>query len=202
MSEKKTALLNEQTTRRFWKLANIGSINEMGYNFGRDDEEEPLDEVELEENELEEAELDEVDLEEEEDMDEPAGEDMEMDMDMDAAPEADMEMDDGEVDAEVSIPEADVEALRTAKEVIDQILGAADAGGDDEGDLDLGDDEGEMDMDAGMEPEAPALEEAEDDLLALVYEKLTAFISFWYFSISADKEDFDNLAKDLESGNL
>ena len=67
MSEKKTALLNEHTTRRFWKLANIGSINEMGYNFGRD--EEPLDEVELEENELEEAELDEVDLEEEEDMD-------------------------------------------------------------------------------------------------------------------------------------
>jgi hypothetical protein len=156
MSEKKTALLNEQTTRRFWKLANIGSINEMGYNFGRDDEEEPLEEVELEENELEE-----VDLEEEEDMDEPAGEDMEMDMD--AAPEADMEMDDGEVDAEVSIPEADVEALRTAKEVIDQILGAADAGGDDEGDLDLGDDEGEMDMDAGMEPEAPALEEAEEE---------------------------------------
>jgi hypothetical protein len=159
MSEKKTALLNEQTTRRFWKLANIGSINEMGYNFGRDDEEEPLEEVELEENELEEAELDEVDLEEEEGMDEPAGEDMEMDMD--AAPEADMEMDDGEVDAEVSIPEADVEALRTAKEVIDQILGAADAGGDDEGDLDLGDDEGEMDMDAGMEPEEPALEEGE-----------------------------------------
>ena len=161
MSEKKTALLNEHTTRRFWKLANIGSINEMGYNFGRDDEEEPLEEVELEENELEEAELDEVDLEEEEGMDEPAGEDMEMDMD--AAPEADMEMDDGEVDAEVSIPEADVEALRTAKEVIDQILGAADAGGDDEGDLDLGDDEGEMDMDAGMEPEAPALEEAEEE---------------------------------------
>lgn len=47
-----------------------------------------------------------------------------------------------------------------------------------------------------------ALEEAEDDLLALVYEKLTAFISFWYFSISADKEDFDNLAKDLEAGNI
>ena len=80
-------------------------------------------------------------------MDEPAGEDMEMDMD--AAPEADMEMDDGEVDM-ISIPEADVEALRTAKEVIDQIRIAADAGGDDEGDLDLGDDEGEMDMDAGM----------------------------------------------------
>jgi hypothetical protein len=47
-----------------------------------------------------------------------------------------------------------------------------------------------------------SLEEQENDLLALVYEKLTAFISFWYFSISAEREDFDNLAKDLEEGNL
>lgn len=46
------------------------------------------------------------------------------------------------------------------------------------------------------------MEENEDDLLALIYDKLTAFTSFWYFSVNATKEDFENLEKDVEEGNL
>tara|TARA_Y100000361_G_scaffold65879_1_gene57869 strand:- start:34426 stop:35271 length:846 start_codon:yes stop_codon:yes gene_type:complete len=46
------------------------------------------------------------------------------------------------------------------------------------------------------------MEESEDDLLALVYDKLTAFTSFWYFSVSATKEDFENLERDIEEGAL
>lgn len=46
------------------------------------------------------------------------------------------------------------------------------------------------------------MEEDEDDLLALIYDKLTAFTSFWYFSVNATKEDFENLEKDVEEGNL
>lgn len=47
-----------------------------------------------------------------------------------------------------------------------------------------------------------SLEENEDDLFAALYDKLTAFVSFWYFSVSANKEDFENLEKDIEEGNL
>lgn len=47
-----------------------------------------------------------------------------------------------------------------------------------------------------------AMEENEDDLLSIVYDKLTAFISFWYFSAAASKEDFEDLEKDIEEGNL
>jgi len=46
------------------------------------------------------------------------------------------------------------------------------------------------------------LEESEDDLLSLVYDKLTAFISFWYFSSSVTQEDFIDLEKDIEEGSL
>ena len=46
------------------------------------------------------------------------------------------------------------------------------------------------------------MEESEDDLLALVYDKLTAFTSFCYFSVSATKEDFENLERDIEEGAL
>ena len=46
------------------------------------------------------------------------------------------------------------------------------------------------------------LEEEEDDLLALAYDKLIAFISFWYFSVSATSEDFEALEKDMASGEF
>ena len=45
-------------------------------------------------------------------------------------------------------------------------------------------------------------EDDEDELLSLVYDKLTAFISFWYFSTQATDEDFKQLEKDIEEGNL
>lgn len=45
-------------------------------------------------------------------------------------------------------------------------------------------------------------EEEEDELLATVYNKLSAFVSFWYFSASAIREDFEELEKDIEEGNL
>jgi hypothetical protein len=45
-------------------------------------------------------------------------------------------------------------------------------------------------------------EEDEDELLAIVYDKLTAFISFWYFSTAATEEDFKQLEADVEEGNL
>ena len=46
------------------------------------------------------------------------------------------------------------------------------------------------------------MEEDENDLLGVVYDKLMAFISFWYFSVSASNEDFENLEKDIEEGNF
>ena len=46
------------------------------------------------------------------------------------------------------------------------------------------------------------MEEEEDRLLGIVYDKITAFISFWYFSTAATTEDFQDLEKDLEEGKL
>lgn len=46
------------------------------------------------------------------------------------------------------------------------------------------------------------LEEEEDELLTLVYDKLTAFVSFWYFSSASSFEDFEELAQDIEEGKL
>jgi hypothetical protein len=46
------------------------------------------------------------------------------------------------------------------------------------------------------------MEEEEDNLFAAVYQKLTAFISFWYFSVSAEKEDFESLEEDIEKGEI
>jgi len=45
-------------------------------------------------------------------------------------------------------------------------------------------------------------EEQEDELLSTVYNKLTAFISFWYFSASAVEQDFKDLESDIEGGSL
>tara|TARA_R110002153_G_scaffold67677_3_gene180170 strand:- start:5405 stop:6253 length:849 start_codon:yes stop_codon:yes gene_type:complete len=46
------------------------------------------------------------------------------------------------------------------------------------------------------------MEEEEDELLEVVYDKITAFISFWYFSSSASESDFKDLEKDIEEGSL
>jgi hypothetical protein len=44
------------------------------------------------------------------------------------------------------------------------------------------------------------LDEAEDPLYQATFRKLATFVSFWYFSKSATKEDFKKLEKDLEEG--
>jgi hypothetical protein len=46
------------------------------------------------------------------------------------------------------------------------------------------------------------MEEEEDELLEVVYDKITACISFWYFSSSASESDFKDLEKDIEEGSL
>ena len=46
------------------------------------------------------------------------------------------------------------------------------------------------------------MEEDEDEMLGLVYDKLMAFVSFWYFSVSATDEDFQELEKDMNEGEF
>jgi len=45
-------------------------------------------------------------------------------------------------------------------------------------------------------------EEDEDDLLSVVYDKLMAFVSFWYFSVTTTNEDFVELEKDMDEGSF
>ena len=47
-----------------------------------------------------------------------------------------------------------------------------------------------------------AMEEEEDNLLELIYDKLMAFVSFWYFSVNFSVEDFEGLEKDIEEGSF
>ena len=46
------------------------------------------------------------------------------------------------------------------------------------------------------------IDEEGHELFDVAKNKLMSFISFWYFSASADKEDFDNLNKDIEEGTV
>ena len=98
-----------------------------------------------------------------EDMNEELEEEPGMDA-MDAGPEED-------VDAEVSVPESDVESLRAARDVIDQILSAADGGGmDDDEEVDLSDDE----EPAPMEEEFSDLdEEALDEMIESITHRVS-----------------------------
>ena len=45
-------------------------------------------------------------------------------------------------------------------------------------------------------------ETGEDEIFNLVNNKLTTLLSFWYFSTSATKDDFERLEKDIEEGNV
>ena len=44
------------------------------------------------------------------------------------------------------------------------------------------------------------LDEAEDPLYQVAFRKLATFVSYWYFSKNATKEDFKKLEKDIEEG--
>ena len=46
------------------------------------------------------------------------------------------------------------------------------------------------------------LDENGHEIFDLVKDKLSALISFWYFSANATTEDFDSLSKDIESGDV
>ena len=46
------------------------------------------------------------------------------------------------------------------------------------------------------------MDEAEDPIYKKAYRKLATFVSFWYFSKNVQKEDFEKLESDIESGKF
>lgn len=164
---KKKALLNEASTKRFWKLAGLKPIHEKAYVF---EEEEELEEMraakEDEKEEVDEgmrgAKEDEEERgvkEEVEDLEESDLEERGMPMAAEDEPEMDMGAEEGPEDGqdvEVDVPEGDVASLRTARDILDQILAAVDGG----------DAEPEMDAEEpAMDDEEPTLEESDDEEL-------------------------------------
>ena len=89
-----------------------------------------------------------------------------------------MEGPEEDIDAEVTVPESDVDALRKARDVIDQILSAADDGEpemdmDDDGDDDIGDElSDEEDDDPMMEDE-----DLDEDMLEEMISTITNRVS-------------------------
>ena len=202
-NDKKKALLNESTTKRFWKLAGLRPIHEKAFMF---EEDEDLDEGmrgKKEDEDLDEGgrsepvggtlpggkkgfgpvythepkdddeyapktvkvgnkgstvttakprKMNEDDLEEEMDM--PPSEEDEMGAEEPMPEEPGLEdegPEDGQ-DVEVDVPEGDVASLRTARDILDQILSAVD-----------GEEEPEMDAEPEMDEEEPALEEGDEE---------------------------------------
>ena len=45
------------------------------------------------------------------------------------------------------------------------------------------------------------IDENGHEIFDLVKDKISALISFWYFSSNATREDFDSLSKDIDSGD-
>ena len=141
-------VLNESEIKKFMKYANIGGLskgfisrlNEGGMSYGRDDDmmEQPEDE--------------EMDMGAEEAPDDMGAEEPEMDM---GAEEPMGDEEGGDIEAEVVVPEEDVDALKVARDVLDKILGAAGEGGEE--DLEMGGEEEEM-------PEEEPLEGGEEEL--------------------------------------
>jgi len=211
---KKKALLNEATTKRFWTLAGLKPIHEKAYLFeeeeeleemraSKEDDKEEVDEgmrgAKEDEKEVDEMrapqgsgikgvytdksdddefepttkkvgtkgstvttakarKMNEDDLDEESDLEERG-----MDMAAEDEPEPEMDMgaeegpEDGQ-DVEVDVPEGDVASLRTARDILDQILSAVDGGADEEPEMDIDAEEPEME-------EEPALQEGEEEEL-------------------------------------
>jgi hypothetical protein len=46
------------------------------------------------------------------------------------------------------------------------------------------------------------MDETEDVVYTKAFRKLMTFVSFWYFSKNAKKEDFEKLESDIESGKF
>ena len=217
-NNKKKALLNETTTRRFWKLAGLQPIHEKAYVFGEeeeieegmsrateDDKEEveeargksnpvggtlpdgtkgfgpvykyePKDDDEASEKvgdatvtpvKVRKMNEEEVENIEEMGMDRAAEDEPEMEMGAEEGPE------DGQ-DVEVDVPEGDVASLRTARDILDQILSAVD-GADAEPEME---DEPEMDAEEpAMDDEEPALQEIDQEELEEVAERIASRVA-------------------------
>lgn len=219
---KKKALLNEATTKRFWTLAGLKPIHEKAYLFeeeeeleemraSKEDDKEEVDEgmrgAKEDEKEVDEMrapqgsgikgvytdksdddefepttkkvgtkgstvttakarKMNEDDLDEESDLEERG-----MDMAAEDEPEMGMGAEEGPEDGqdvEVDVPEGDVASLRTARDILDQILSAVD-GGDAEPEMD----EPEMD-----EPEVEdELNEVDQEELEEVAERIAARVA-------------------------
>ena len=224
---KKKALLNESTTRRFWKLAGLKPIHEKAYMFeeeedleegmGRAKEDEDVKEEGMDRAKEDEDEVDEVkapqgsgikgvyDMSDhgkgkkkkpgvpkkvgtsgstvqdvnEDDLGEmgmpPAAEDemgAEEPMPEEPADIEDEGPEDGQ-DIEVDVPEGDVASLKTARDILDQILSAVD--GVEEPEMDMDDDLGEEEPE--MDPEAEALEEIDQEELEEVAERIASRVA-------------------------
>ena len=46
------------------------------------------------------------------------------------------------------------------------------------------------------------LDETNDHLYSLIQGKVATFLSYWYFSTATEREDFEKLNEDIESGNV
>jgi len=167
-------VLNESEIRKFMKYANIGGLskgfisrlNETGMSYGAGDD--MMEQPEEEEMAMG-AEEPEMDMGAEEPMgDEEGG---------------------GDVEAEVVVPEEEVDALRVARDVLDKILGAAGEGeGEESGEPMPGEEEEVVEPDPGeeeslegeegvmqeLEAAGIELQEMDDDLVQEVTRRVAA----------------------------
>lgn len=233
-NDKKKALLNEATTKRFWKLAGLRPIHEKAYMFEEDEDlEEGMDRAK-EDEDLEEGmgrakededEVDEMkkpqgsgikgvyahkpdpedeykpstekvgtrgstvttakprkmnedDLEESEEvaemgMSRAAEDEMGAEEPMPEDPGMEGEGPEDGQDVEVDVPEGDVASLKTARDILDQILSAVDGGEEgEEPEMDIADEEPEMDDAALQEVDQEELEEVAERIANRVAKRL------------------------------
>ena len=165
----KKRLLNEDVTRRFMKLANLGTLSENFVTETEAELEEAMHEDEMEED-MYEAEEEPMGDEPADDM--PMGDEPEMDMDAleDELPAEEPEMDmgddaaGGDLDASAvinAVAQATLDALKTQGLVSDETTVSVD-GEDEMGDEPMPEPEPEMDM--GGEEEADVMEAADETL--------------------------------------
>lgn len=156
----KKPLLKESTVRRMFKLANIEAVGNgfLSERFTSEEQiEENVEEIVENEEEITEESVTEESIDEEVVSEEEMEAEMKMDMEEPGAMDADdvgaddmAAAEDDEVEAEVTVPDTDVEALRTARDVLDQVIAAAGEEGE------------EMGMEAGAEEDAMADEMSDE----------------------------------------
>jgi hypothetical protein len=156
----KKPLLKESTVRRMFKLANIEAVGNgfLSERFTSEEQiEENVEEIVENEEEITEESVTEESIDEEVVSEEEMEAEMKMDVEEPGAMDADdvgaddmAAAEDDEVEAEVTVPDTDVEALRTARDVLDQVIAAAGEEGE------------EMGMEAGAEEDAMADEMSDE----------------------------------------